>query len=159
MTEPILMALVQLFATVAATAGNQAPGNSRLILESYLREQLNSLELEEYLKLFDELLFFHMPADGGSESPQPDISGKISAICGKIYKDLGYLDRLIVFMKFTEFLDEISRTSVNLPLGENQHLLGYTLLLKASFSIPDNEYQLLITPHNSMLSPKYINLR
>ncbi|TRZ76610.1 MAG: hypothetical protein D4R97_00515, partial [Bacteroidetes bacterium] len=87
MTEPILMALVQLFATVAATARKQASENSRLILESFLREQLNSQELEEYLKLFDELLFFHKPPDLSPEnSPPEDISGKISVICLKIYK-------------------------------------------------------------------------
>ena len=141
MTEPILMALVQLFATVAATARKQASENSRLILESFLREQLNSQELEEYLKLFDELLFFHKPPDPSPEiSPPEDISGKISVICLKIYKELQYLDRLIVFIKFTEFLEEICRNEYGRRLNETPHMLKYTGLLKSAFNIPENEY-------------------
>ena len=140
MTEPILMALVQLFATVAATARKQASENSRLILESFLREQLNSQELEEYLKLFDELLFFHQPLEEPSEAAPVDVSQKISVICQKVYKDLPYLDRLIVFIKFTEFLEEICKNENGQGLKENGLMLSYTSLLKSSFSISDLEY-------------------
>ena len=140
MTEPILMALVQLFATVAATARKQASENSRLILGSFLREQLNSEELEEYLKLFDELLFFHQPLEEPTEAAPIDISQKISVICQKIYKDLPYLDRLIVFIKFIEFLEEICRNEYGRGLKETGHMLRYTSLLKSSFNIPDSEY-------------------
>ncbi|MCX6282427.1 MAG: ATP-binding cassette domain-containing protein [Bacteroidetes bacterium] len=140
MTEPILMALVQLFATVAATARKQASEDSRLILESYLRDQLNTVELEEYLKLFDALLSFHQPLDEAPDAPLPDISHKISGICQKISKDLPYLDRLIVFIKFTEFIEEISRNETGKGLDRNSLMMTYTVLLKSAFSIPDNEY-------------------
>jgi ABC-type multidrug transport system ATPase subunit len=140
MTEPILMALVQLFAIVAATARKQASENSRLILESYLREQLNSQELEEYLKLFDELLSFHQPIEETSVENPPDVSPKISAICQKIAKDLAFLDRLIVFIKFTEFVEEISRNETGRGLKESSRLTAYTALLKTAFNIAANEY-------------------
>ncbi|MEI8004985.1 MAG: ATP-binding cassette domain-containing protein [Bacteroidota bacterium] len=141
MTEPILMALVQLFALVAATARKQASENSRLILESYLREQLSNQELDEYLKLFDELLSFHLPFDESANAVPADISPKITAICKKISKDLTYLDRLIVFIKFTEFAEEISRNETGRSLSESGEMLGYTAILSSSFSIPQNEYE------------------
>jgi len=150
MTEPILMALVQLFATVAATARKLASENSRLILESYLRDQLNSEELEEYLKLFDELLFFHQPIEEPTEAVPADISHKISTICQKIYKDLPYLDRLIIFIKFTEFLEEICRNETGRDLKDTEYLLRYTGLLRTAFSIPENEY---INALNFVLDP------
>ena len=140
MTEPILMALVQLFATVAATARKQASENSRLILESYLREQLITQELEEYLKLFDELLSFHMPGEGETEPDREVITRQISAISHKISKDLPYLDRLIVFIKFIEFTDEISRNETSQGLKENAGMMAYAGLLKTAFNIPLNEY-------------------
>jgi len=140
MTEPILMALVQLFALVAATARKQASVNSRLILESYLQEQLNNQELEEYLKLFDELLSFHLPSDRSADAVAEDISPKISAISKKISKDLTYLDRLIVFTKFTEFSEAISRNETGLSLNDSGDMLGYTSILSSAFSIPLNEY-------------------
>ncbi|MCX6287611.1 MAG: ATP-binding cassette domain-containing protein [Bacteroidetes bacterium] len=140
MTEPVLMALVQLFATVAATARKQASENSRLILESYLRDQLNTQELEEYLKLFDELLSFHQPMEEAPDAPAADLSHKISAICHKISRDLPYLDRLIIFIKFIEFIDEISRNETGKGLKESGQMIGYTALLKSAFNIPGNEY-------------------
>jgi ABC-type multidrug transport system ATPase subunit len=141
MTEPILMALVQLFAIVAATARKQASENSRLILESYLSEQLNSRELEEYLKLFDELLFFHQPSDESAEINPAVIQNKISSICQKISKDLPNSDRIIVFIKFTEFLEEICRNETTRGLKEEISMLIYTGILRSAFNIPEAEYQ------------------
>jgi len=155
MTEPILMALVQLFAIVAATARKQASENSRLILESYLREQLNSQELEEYLKLFDELLFFHKPTAESSDQARADISQKISAICQKISRDLPFLDRLIVFIKFLEFVEEISVNETGRGLKESGQLTGYAGLLKSAFNIPLNEYHnalnFILDPYGSAI--------
>lgn len=139
MTEPILMALVQLFATVAATARKQASENSRLILESYLRDQLNAGELEEYLKLFDELLSFHKPDQEMPDQAPVDVSRPISAISQKIARDLPYLDRLIIFIKFTEFIEEISRNENATGLKENPALMNYASLLMSAFNIPQDE--------------------
>jgi hypothetical protein len=104
MSEPILMALVQLFAIVAASVKKDVSGNSRTILESYLRQHLNASELNEYLKLFDELLFFHQPED--EEEVLMDVSDQIAGICLKVNKGLHQRDKILVFIKFIEFLDE-----------------------------------------------------
>lgn len=134
------MALVQLFATVAATARKQVSDNSRFILESYLRDQLNTQELDEYLKLFDELLFFHRPDEDFPSEVAVDISPKISVICQKISRDLPFLDRLIVFIKFIEFVDEISRNETGSGLKENTLMMKYASVLKSSFNISEHEF-------------------
>ena len=101
MSEPILMALVQLFAIVAASVKKNISENSRKILESYLSQHLNNQELEEYLKLFDELLMFHLPEQ--EEMEPGEAYDKITAICSRIKNNLTAQDRIIVFIKFLEF--------------------------------------------------------
>lgn len=104
MSEPILMALVQLFA-IAAASGQQAKQEStRTIISSFLKSHLSSQELEEYLKLFDELLFFHQPLEEGEVVA--DTATKISEICQKVNKGLQLKDKVIVLIKFLEFLED-----------------------------------------------------
>jgi len=104
MSEPILMALVQLFAIVAASVKQQVSDDTRNILESYLRQHLNNQELDEYLKLFDELTFFHQ--SGEDDVIAADVNEKIAGICVKVNKGLHQRDKILVFIKFVEFLDE-----------------------------------------------------
>jgi ABC-type multidrug transport system ATPase subunit len=104
MSEPILMALVQLFAIIAASVNKSVSGNSRIILESYLRQHLNTNELNEYLKLFDELLLFHMPEE--DTLALVDVNDRIAGICSRVNKGLHQRDKILVFIKFIEFLDE-----------------------------------------------------
>jgi ABC-type multidrug transport system ATPase subunit len=109
MSEPILMALVQLFAIVSVSFKNQRSDRSRAILASYLRQHLNNVELDEYLKLFDELISFHIDEDGSPMTEASEVPGKIRQICERIQKQLAARDRLIVFIKFLEFIDQSQR--------------------------------------------------
>ncbi|MFZ4520261.1 MAG: ATP-binding cassette domain-containing protein [Bacteroidales bacterium] len=104
MSEPILMALVQLFAIIAASVKKEVSENSRKILESYLKQHLNVSELSEYLKLFDELHFFHQPEE--ENLAMVDVNEQIASICVKVNKGLHQRDKILVFVKFIEFLDE-----------------------------------------------------
>jgi len=140
MSEPILMALVQLFAIVAASVKKQISGSTRTILESYLHQHLNSRELEEYLKLFDELLFFHQPVEEISDGQSLDVHEKIQDICRKIQKDLSAKDRFIVFIKFLEFLEELAREvagerTIPIPLANT-----YIQVFRTVFNFPEQEY-------------------
>ncbi|MEI7983288.1 MAG: ATP-binding cassette domain-containing protein, partial [Bacteroidota bacterium] len=160
MSEPILMALVQLFAIVAASLKKQVSANTRTILESYLRQHLNSQELEEYLKLFDELLFFHQPDDETAEGGGIDVTDKIRAICRKIQNHLTSKDRLIVFIKFLEFLDELGREKEEKPVVEGQLAEKYILVFKEVFGQPDQEYRnaraFIFDPFGSDMQPQHL---
>ena len=138
MSEPILMALLQLFAIVAASAGKQVTENARKILESYLDQHLNAQELEEYLKLFDELLLFHPPEEG--MNPDGEILEKTKAICNRVRKQLTSRDRQIVFIKFLEFLDALSREKDGRPATPDRRFLEYLEVFKAAFNPPGQEF-------------------
>lgn len=141
MSEPILMALVQLFAIVAASVKKQTSANSRIILESYLGQHLKNAELTEYLKLFDELVFFHQPPDDIPEGEGVDVSDKIRTICEKIQKQLSARDRLVVFIKFLEFMDDITRENLGKSFKESNLAKKYIEIFHAVFNQPDQEYQ------------------
>jgi len=143
MSEPILMALVQLFAIVAASVKKQVSVNTRTILESYLRQHLNIHELEEYLKLFDELVYFHQSGETLRESEEQVIPEKIRSICQKIQKQLNAKDRLIVFIKFLEFFEELVQDSTGKSALENTLAEKCMLVFKSVFNPPEQEY------HNS----------
>jgi len=139
MSEPILMALIQLFAIVAASVKQHVSDNTRKILESYLRQHLNNQELDEYLKLFDELVFFHQPDE--TEIHEPDVSEKIEAICLKIQKQLTSLDRLIVFIKFLEFIDELERETNGTTAVESDMAGKYIQVFKKVFNPQEQEFR------------------
>ena len=138
MSEPILMALVQLFAIIAASGKKHVLGNSRKILESYLSQHLNAQELEEYLKLFDELFLFHQPEE--SELQDSDVLEKTKSICQRIRKQLAAQDRQIVFIKFLEFLDELSRENGGKLTRADERFVSYINIFKTSFNLPDQEF-------------------
>jgi len=158
MSEPILMALVQLFAMVAASVRKQVSGNSRKILESYLRQHLNNLELEEYLKLFDELVFFHQPLDETILTVDLDISDKIREICVKIYKQLSTRDRVLVFIKFVEFLHELAGNEDGEPGGIGATGENYLEIMQSVFNTPDQEFKdvksFVLDPSGSGIHPE-----
>ncbi len=141
MSEPILMALVQLFAIVAASTKKQVTSNARIILSSYLQQHLNNQELEEYLKLFDELVFFHQPPEEVNDESAVDVSDKIRTICQKIQNQLTARDRLLVFVKFLEFLNELSREEEQKPVVENQKIDQYLQIFREVFNQPEQEFR------------------
>lgn len=157
MSEPILMALVQLFAIIAASVRKQISDNPRKILESYLRQHLNNQELEEYLKLFDELIFFHQPEE--SELRGTEVFEKTKALCQRIKNNLSAQDRIIVFIKFLEFLYELSKDDQD--SDENiENLQNCLLIFKSVFNFPEQEFNDAVTfinePDKGYLAPGHL---
>lgn len=139
MSEPILMALVQLFAIVAASVKKQVSGDSRRILESYLGQHLHTRELDEYLKLFDELLLFHRNEEESTETQ--DVSDKISSICLKIRKQLTAQERMIVFIKFLEFTGELRDPDNGSPAIGTELSDRYAELFRTGFNLGEAEFE------------------
>ncbi|MEI7895404.1 MAG: ATP-binding cassette domain-containing protein [bacterium] len=138
MSEPILMALVQLFAIIAASVNKNVSGNSRNILESYLRQHLNVSELNEYLKLFDELLFFHQPED--VNATLVDVNMQIAGLCTKVNKGLHQRDKILVFIKFIEFLDEGFRAQLTDHPEVEKLSDSYIRTIGTSFNLTGPEF-------------------
>ncbi len=158
MSEPILMALVQLFAIIAASVKKRISENSRKILESYLSQHLNYQELDEYLKLFDELLLFHQPED--TEIQNSDVLEKTNSICQRIKKQLTARDRTIVFIKFLEFLDDLARENGDKLTSEDERFAAYLKIFKESFNSPDQEFNdavaFITDPLGSLVHPDHL---
>lgn len=153
MSEPILIALVQLFAIVAASRHRQLSENTRLIIESYLKQYLSTKELEEYLMLYDELFSFHTMNEDDFDWATPVTLEKMQEICVRINKGLHQKDKVIVFIKFVEFIETIRRDNTdNKDEGKEQE---YYKKLCSAFNLSDEEYSYLIgfllNPFNSKL--------
>lgn len=135
MSEPILMALVQLFAIVAASGQQANRESTRTIISSFLKSHLSSQELEEYLKLFDELLFFHQPMEG--MDTLPDTAEKVSEICLRVNKGLQLRDKVIVFIKFLEYLEEEHgrRESGSITVTKEEE--QYLKIIGETFNLPE----------------------
>ncbi len=159
MSESILMALVQLFAIVAASGKKILTENARNILISYLQRHLNNPEQEEYLKLFDELLFFHQPEGEILPSPE-DISQKITVICQKVNKELKQRDKIIVFLKFVEFLEEgyLSEKEADAVFHQNSFI--YFNAIGSAFNLEHDELndmlQFIFNPFEGSLRKQYL---
>ncbi len=139
MSEPILMALVQLFAIIAASARKTSSGNARRILESYLDQHLNAGELDEYLKLYDELLLFHQPED--DQSDVTDTIAKTESICLRLKKQLTSSDRIIVFIKFLEFTRELAEVQPENEQAASHTFSGFLEVFRNTFNLPDQEFE------------------
>ncbi|MFH1161114.1 MAG: hypothetical protein V1733_09225, partial [bacterium] len=139
MSEPILMALVQLFAIVAASGRLAGQKSARTIVSSFLKQHLSSHELEEYLKLFDELLFFHEPVEGAPETGET--AGKIREICRKVNKGLQQRDKVIVLVKFLEFLEEEHQAPGTSVISITNQEEGYLRIVADTFNLSDGEFR------------------
>lgn len=152
------MALVQLFAIVAASLNKQISENSRKILESYLSQHLNNQELEEYLKLFDELLMFHLPEQ--PEMDPTDVYDKTKAICNRIKNNLTAQDRIIVFIKFLEFLTALTRENSPRPVTDDQNLDTYLTIFRTAFTFPELEFNdavaFITDPDGGKINPEHL---
>ena len=111
MREPVLLALVHIFAILS----NMNPGGisprGRKILHGYLRRYLNPELEEEYFNLFEETYKFYTEelANLSKESLTGEsslISFQITNICRQIRKGLFLEDRMIVFLQLLEFVYE-----------------------------------------------------
>ena len=133
MSEPILMALVQLFAIVSASGRNTNSESTRTIVASFLKAHLSSQELEEYLKLFDELYFFHQPIDDTQEAL--DTAAKVRDICQKVNKGLQLKDKVIVFLKFLEYLEEEHGRAAEVAIPIIQEEEDYLQIIAETFNL------------------------
>ena len=112
MSDKILKALMQLFAIIANA--DRLTSQGREIVESFLRQQLSSIHVQTYLKIFDEYLaFLQGKADAGKVKKRVSVNSvKILRICADINVELDQKQKYIVLIRLLEFAysssDEIS---------------------------------------------------
>ena len=111
MSEPILNALLQLFAIIANVSEDGVSFKARNIVKSYLYQHLNTNLIDKYLNLFDDYLqlhhnpeaFFRTNNTGRITSTDTE---KVTSICEGINKVLLQREKFIVFLRLVEFINE-----------------------------------------------------
>lgn len=133
MSERILRALMQMFAIIAKVDGVNNTG--RLIVQSFLKQQLNQEQVDTYLKIFDEYLESHQQAskkkDGTAKRTSVN-SVKVLKICTQINQELEQTQKLIVLIRLLEFIYSSNEIS------EQEY--EFVVTVADTFNIPHEEF-------------------
>lgn len=136
MSERILRALMQMFAIIAKVDGINNTG--RLIVQSFLKQQLNLEQVDTYLGIFDEYLESHQNASKRKEGAAKRTSVnsvKVLKICTQINQELEQPQKVIVLIRLLEFIYSSNEIS------EQEY--EFVTTVADTFNIPMNEFQLL----------------
>ncbi len=111
MSDPVLNALVHLFALIASSNKGKLSKVSKRIVQQYLDRYLNEDLVKEYYKLFENYHeFYYHEIHDTWQSPKinPDklIIHQATNICRKIKQGLNRKDRIFVFLQLLEFINE-----------------------------------------------------
>lgn len=134
MSERILKALMQMFAIIARVDGIN--DNGRLIVQSFLKQQLNQELVDQYLKIFDEFLEAHHQVtkkkDGTAKRTSLN-SVKVLKICTQINGELTQVQKVVVLLRLIEFINS------NTEIAEQE--LEFVTTVAETFNIEDAEFK------------------
>lgn len=105
MSERILKALMQLFAIIAPPDSN--PAERRLVVGSFLSQQLNQELVDAYLKVFDDYYAVYQSKQSDSKKRKKSISlssVKVLKICTAINEELTQKQKVVVLFRLLEFI-------------------------------------------------------
>jgi ABC transport system ATP-binding/permease protein len=135
MSEKILKALMQLFAIIARPGSSKE--DRKLVVESFLKRQLNHEVVQEYLAVFDE--YYTMYQEKQKESTKrirriSSSSVRVLKICTAINEELAQPQKIIVLIQLLEFVrsdsDEITEQEME-----------FINTVAETFNVPDDEYR------------------
>ena len=134
MSERILKALMQMFAIIARVDG--IDDNGRLIVQSFLKQQLNQELVEQYLAIFDDFLEAHHQVtkkkDGTAKRTSLN-SVKILKICTQINGELTQVQKVVVLIRLIEFINS------NTEIAEQE--MEFVTTVAETFNIEDDEFK------------------
>lgn len=159
MSERILRALMQLFAIVAkvdeVSFDSDNPEDSasiqstkgKEIIESFLKSELSSSDVNKYLNIFDNFLNAtraKLYAKSGGQKRTSLQSVKVLRICEQINKELTQRQKFIVLIRIFEFVD-----ADNLQSDKE---IEFVKTVADSFHIEDEEFRQINAFINSTIS-------
>ena len=143
MSERIFKALMQLFAIIAKVdeipeAGDESveSSNGRRIIEAFLKSELNSSLVRQYIDMFNDFLRTH---HGSSKKKDGDRkrtsvnSVKVLRICAQINEELTQRQKIIVLLRIFEF--------INANDFVTDQEVEFVNTVAESFNIAEEEYQ------------------
>lgn len=145
MSDKILKALIQLFAIIGKP--NEVHGSaSRNTVALFLKQALNSEQVNEYLELYDYYLkTYDNNSDGEKRIKKTAVSSvKVLVICEQINEALNQKQKILVLVRLIEYIhasDEV-----------DEQEFEFISTVYSSFRIADEEFDLLfnfITQHEA----------
>src|ERR1035437_537333 len=134
MSERILKALMQMFAIIARVDGINNTG--RLIVQSFLKQQLNQELVDQYLAIFDDFLEAHHQVtkkkDGSAKRTSLN-SVKVLKICTQINGELTQIQKIVVLIRLIEFINS------NQEISPQE--LEFVNTVAETFNIEPGEYK------------------
>ncbi len=113
MSERILKALMQLFALI--TDPQAAGSRGRDVVALFLRQQLNSEKVEEYLKVFDTFIEQYRGKAGQEETGKKKKTSvnsvKVLKICTQINSELTQKQKMVVLLRLVEYVNSDHKSS------------------------------------------------
>ena len=138
MSEPILRALMQLFALIS-DIGSAAEISSREkdVVRSFLARQLNSELVDRYIKIFEEYLDLFINREAIKESDESDNvpflkTLRIKRICESINKELRQKQKIYIIIQLIDFI------SYGKEITGNE--LDFLMTVALALNIPESEY-------------------
>lgn len=125
MSDALLTALMQLFAL--ASNDDDITNESRVIVELFLKSELNKKLVDQYLESYDHYVKEYQSNSEGSINLK-----KIKKICEGINESLLQKQKLVVLLRLLEYIFADGNIS--------SHELEFVTLLAQIFNIPDNEF-------------------
>jgi ABC-type multidrug transport system ATPase subunit len=143
MSERILKALMQLFAIIAKVdeipdTANESieSSNGRRIIEAFLKSELNSSLVRQYIDMFNEFLRTHHGSSKKKDSERKRTSVnsvKVLRICAQINEELTQRQKIIVLLRIFEFIN------ANEQVTDQE--VEFVNTVAESFNIGEDEYQ------------------
>jgi ABC-type multidrug transport system ATPase subunit len=140
MSEQILKALMQLFAIIARPQSNRH--DRRIVVENFLRRQLNSELVSEYLELFDYYYALNQQKsaeDGKFNKRTSSSSVKVLVICTEINEELTQRQKIILLFQLLEFIKADSPSLEEITVQE----LQFVATVSDTFNIQQSEFELV----------------
>ncbi len=143
MSESILKALMQLFAIIAHPEDDQgddnADGDRRVVVESFLRQQLNQDLVIEYLKVFDYYYDIHQEKQSEKTKTKKRTSSssvRVLKICTQINEELTQQQKVVVLVRLLEFVKSEEGTVT-------EQEMAFISTVAETFFIPDDDFFLI----------------
>jgi ABC-type multidrug transport system ATPase subunit len=135
MSESILKALMQLFAIIARPDSDE--GNRRPLVKDFLKQQLTTELVEEYLIIFDNYYHKHQKRQTHkNKKGLASSSVRVLTICTLINKELTLKQKIIVVIRLLEFINSEGKAS--------EQEFEFVKTVAETFNISYEEYQNLI---------------
>lgn len=139
MSEPILRALMQLFALVSDIGNiNEISTREKDVVKSFLARHLNNELIEKYLRIFEEYLDLFINREAIKEpSGEYEIQAlktiRIKRICEGINKELRQKQKIYIIIQLIDFI------SYGKEITDNE--LDFLMTVALALNVPENEYK------------------